>query len=620
MSVQAPLKRLTAPDILAMKGERPVVSLTAYHTHTAALADRYCDFLLVGDSLGMVMHGYETTVPVPLELMIMHGRAVVRGAKRALVVVDMPFGSYEESPPVAFRNGARVMKETDCGAIKLEGGKRMGETIRYLVDRGIPVMAHIGLTPQSINVIGGFKVQGRSKDQWAAIEEDARIVAEAGAFAVVLEAIPAPLAERITKAIPIPTIGIGASAACDGQILVMEDMLGLSPRVPKFVKAFGKVGAAIEAAIRDYAEEVRARRFPEVEHTYAMREEAKPAAAGKGAAARGGRAGRKNAENQPQLRGTRARSFPIDPDWHARRALNSLSRACGSAVCAGLGVRYVCGLEQSLRPSRQHSWVLGTDQHMAEERDVLLREVDEELRREQLAKLWDLYGTYVLAGAAAIVIGIGGFKWWEGRKLAAAQAAGSRYEAAADLAQSGKAEEAVKAFEAIAKDGPTGYAVLASLRAAGVAAKAGKTTEAVAAYENVAANSAAEPLLRDFARLQVAALKVDAADWTEMQNRLNDLINDKNAWRYSARELLGLAAYRAGKLDEARQSFGQLVADAKVPPSIADRARSVMSLVVAEELARSQPPPPEPAPEKAAPAAPEKAAPAAKGKGAGQKK
>lgn len=279
MSAQSPVtgsgeprvKRLMAPDIAAKKGVEPIVSLTSYHAHTAAIADRYCDFLLVGDSLGMVMHGYETTVPVPLELMIMHGRAVVRGARRALVVVDMPFGTYEESPPVAFRNAARVMKETDCGAVKLEGGRRMAETIRYLVDRGIPVMAHIGLTPQSINVLGGFKAQGREASQWAAIEEDARLVAEAGAFAVVLEAMAEPLAARITAAIPIPTIGIGASAACDGQILVMEDMLGLTPKVPKFVKEFGEVGRAIERAIAGYAEEVRQRTFPAPEHTYAMR-------------------------------------------------------------------------------------------------------------------------------------------------------------------------------------------------------------------------------------------------------------------------------------------------------------------------------------------------------------
>ncbi len=265
-----PQRRITAPDIAAKKGVEPIVSLTAYHSHTAALADKYCDFLLVGDSLGMVMHGYETTVPVPLELMIMHGKAVVRGARRALVVVDMPFGSYEESPPVAFRNAAKVMKETDCGAIKLEGGRRMAETIRYLVDRGIPVMAHIGLTPQSINVLGGFKVQGRTDAQWAALEADAQAVSEAGAFSVVLEAIPAALADRITKAIPIPTIGIGASADCDGQILVMEDMLGLSPRVPKFVKKYGTIGEQIEGAIRDYAGEVKQRSFPAVEHTYAM--------------------------------------------------------------------------------------------------------------------------------------------------------------------------------------------------------------------------------------------------------------------------------------------------------------------------------------------------------------
>jgi 3-methyl-2-oxobutanoate hydroxymethyltransferase len=266
-----------APDITAMKGGRPIVALTSYHAHTAAIADRYCDFLLVGDSLGMVMHGYETTVPVPLELMIIHGRAVVRGAKRALVVVDMPFGTYEESPSVAFRNAARVMKDTDCGAVKLEGGRRMAETTRYLVERGIPVMAHVGLTPQSINVLGGFKTQGRTQAEWAALEEDARLVAEAGAFAIVLEAIPEPLAARITRSVPVPTIGIGASASCDGQILVMEDMLGLSPRVPRFVKRFGEVGAAIENAIRVYAEEVRANRFPTPEHTYPMKGEPRPA-------------------------------------------------------------------------------------------------------------------------------------------------------------------------------------------------------------------------------------------------------------------------------------------------------------------------------------------------------
>jgi 3-methyl-2-oxobutanoate hydroxymethyltransferase len=272
MSVQKASRRITAPEIMARKGGEPIVSLTAYHAHTAAIADRYVDFMLVGDSLGMVMHGFETTLPVPLDLMIMHGRAVVRGSQRALVVVDMPFGSYEESPPVAFRNAAQVIKETQCGAVKLEGGARMAETIHYLTQRGIPVMAHIGLTPQSINVIGGFKTQGRTRDAWAAIENDAKAVSEAGAFSVVLEAMAEPLAARITKAVPIPTIGIGASAACDGQILVMEDMLGLSPRVPKFVRMFGEVGKAIEGAIKEYADEVRARSFPAPEHTYEVKD------------------------------------------------------------------------------------------------------------------------------------------------------------------------------------------------------------------------------------------------------------------------------------------------------------------------------------------------------------
>ena len=273
MSAHTTQKRITAPDIRARKGGIPIVSLTSYHAHTAAIADKYVDFLLVGDSLGMVMHGFETTLPVPLELMIMHGRAVTRGAKHALVVVDMPFGSYEESPAQAFRNAARIIKETECGAIKIEGGTRMAETVKFLSERGIPVMAHIGLTPQAINVFGGFKTQGREKAEWAAIEADAKAVTEAGAFAVVLEAVAEPLAAKITKMIDIPTIGIGASPACDGQILVMEDMLGLSPRVPKFVKEFGKVGQAIEGAISLYADDVRARRFPEPANTYDMKPE-----------------------------------------------------------------------------------------------------------------------------------------------------------------------------------------------------------------------------------------------------------------------------------------------------------------------------------------------------------
>ncbi|MGB3037573.1 MAG: 3-methyl-2-oxobutanoate hydroxymethyltransferase [Methyloceanibacter sp.] len=276
MSGEFSFKRVTAPDIAKRKGGAPIVALTAYHAHTARIIDPYVDMLLVGDSLGMVMHGYETTVPVPLELMIMHAQAVVRGSSRSLVVVDMPFGSYEESPSEAFRNAARVMKETGCGAIKIEGGAHMAETIRYLTDRGIPVMSHIGMTPQAVNTIGSFKPRGRFRSEWAAFEEDARAVAEAGAFAVVLEALAELLAARITKQISIPTIGIGASAECDGQILVLEDMLGLSPRVPKFVKEYAQIGEAIETAVKAYANEVRGRVFPSDAYTYPMCDEPAP--------------------------------------------------------------------------------------------------------------------------------------------------------------------------------------------------------------------------------------------------------------------------------------------------------------------------------------------------------
>jgi len=270
MSAQSEIRRITAPDIRARKGGDPIVSLTAYHAHTARLIDKYCDFILVGDSLGMVMHGMESTVPVTLEMMILQGQAVMRGSRRALVVVDMPFGSYEASREQAFQNAARVLKETGCGAVKLEGGQRMAETIRFLTERGIPVMAHVGLTPQAINTLGAFRTQGRRNEEWGAIEQDAAVVAEAGAFAVVLEAMAEPLAARITEAIAIPTIGIGASAACDGQVLVLEDMLGLSPRVPKFVKRFAELGPAIEQAVEAYAAEVQARAFPAEANVYQL--------------------------------------------------------------------------------------------------------------------------------------------------------------------------------------------------------------------------------------------------------------------------------------------------------------------------------------------------------------
>jgi 3-methyl-2-oxobutanoate hydroxymethyltransferase len=261
-------RRLTAVDIRNRKGGQPIVSLTSYHAHTAAIIDNFVDFILVGDTLGMVMHGLETTVPVTLEMMILQGQAVMRGSRRALVVVDMPFASYEESPQAAFRSAARVLKETGCGAIKLEGGQHMAETVRFLTRRGIPVMGHVGMTPQSFHTLGGFKTQGRDAESAAAVKADAVAVAEAGAFAIVLEAMVEPLAREISSLVPVPTIGIGASPACDGQILVLEDMLGLSPRVPKFVRRFGSLAEHIEGAVRAYADEVRARTFPASDNVY----------------------------------------------------------------------------------------------------------------------------------------------------------------------------------------------------------------------------------------------------------------------------------------------------------------------------------------------------------------
>ena len=271
MSIQNQTKRLTSVDIGKMKGTTPIVALTAYHAHTARMVDGLADVILVGDSLGMVMHGLETTVPVTLDMMILQGHAVMRGSTQSLVVVDMPFGSYEESREQAFRNCARVMKETHCGAIKLEGGAHMADTIRFMVERGVPVMAHVGMTPQSINTLGSFKALGREEKQWQKFIDDARAVSEAGAFAVVVEAVAEPLAAKITQEISAPTIGIGASAACDGQILVLEDMLGLSERVPKFVKKYGAIGDHIKGAIVEYAAEVRARTFPGPEQVYGMK-------------------------------------------------------------------------------------------------------------------------------------------------------------------------------------------------------------------------------------------------------------------------------------------------------------------------------------------------------------
>ncbi len=269
MSATARKKAPNAEDIRARKGGAPLVSLTAYTTPMARLMDAHCDFVLVGDSVGMVLHGLTSTLGVTMEMMILHGQAVARGLDRAMMVIDMPFASYEHDPAQAFRNAARLMSETGAGAVKLEGGVEMAETIRFLVKRGIPVMAHIGLTPQSINTLGGYKVQGRD-EQAQAVLADARAVAEAGAFSIVLEKIPQGLADRITGDVPIPTIGIGASVGCDGQILVVDDMLGFFTAFkPKFVKRYADLGPQAEAAIAEYAAEVRARRFPADEHVFA---------------------------------------------------------------------------------------------------------------------------------------------------------------------------------------------------------------------------------------------------------------------------------------------------------------------------------------------------------------
>ncbi len=269
MSATARKKAPNAEDIRARKGTDPLVSLTAYTTPMAQLMDAHCDFVLVGDSVGMVLHGLTSTLGVTMEMMIMHGQAVARGLDKAMMVIDMPFASYEHDPAQAFRNAARLMSETGAGAVKLEGGVEMAETIRFLVKRGIPVMAHIGLTPQSINTLGGYKVQGRD-EQADAVLADARAVADAGAFSVVLEKVPQGLANRITAEIAIPTIGIGASAGCDGQILVVDDMLGFFTAFkPKFVKRYADLGPLAEAAIAEYAAEVRARSFPADEHVFA---------------------------------------------------------------------------------------------------------------------------------------------------------------------------------------------------------------------------------------------------------------------------------------------------------------------------------------------------------------
>ncbi len=266
-------KAVTIPQLKASKGGTPAVALTAYTTPMAKLLDPYVDVLNVGDSVGMVLYGMENTLGVTLDMMIAHGAAVVRGANRACVIVDMPFGTFQESPQSAFRNAARIMAETGCSAVKLEGGTEMAETIAYLVDRGIPVLGHVGLKPQSVHQLGGFRAQGKTPAEAARILADGRAVAEAGAFAIVIECVVEAVARELTQSVKVPTVGIGASPACDGQVLVTEDMLGLFPDfTPKFVQRYAELGQALSAAVQEFAEDVRARRFPEAKHCYYSRQ------------------------------------------------------------------------------------------------------------------------------------------------------------------------------------------------------------------------------------------------------------------------------------------------------------------------------------------------------------
>ena len=268
MSATSPVRSVLPPEIRARKGAAPLVVLTAYSTPVARLVDPHCDVVLVGDSVGMVIHGLPSTLGVTMEMMILHGRAVVRGASHAMPVIDMPFGSYEQSPQQAFANASRLMAETGAPSVKLEGGVHMAETIAFLTARGVPVMAHVGLTPQAVNTLGGYKVVGRA-DEAAAVMADAKAVEAAGAYSVVLEKVPAGLAGKITAALAIPTIGIGAGVDCDGQVLVVDDMLGLFTEFrPKFVKRYAELGAAADQAIAAYAADVRARAFPGPEHAF----------------------------------------------------------------------------------------------------------------------------------------------------------------------------------------------------------------------------------------------------------------------------------------------------------------------------------------------------------------
>jgi 3-methyl-2-oxobutanoate hydroxymethyltransferase len=271
MSAQTQTRRITAPEIRARKGGKPLVCLTAYDAPMARLLDPHCDLLLVGDSVGMVVHGLSSTIGVTLEMMILHGQAVMRGAHRALVAVDMPFGTYEKSPEQAFENAARVLSETGCQAIKIESGTYAAETISFMAERSIPVIGHVGLRPQAALADGGFKAKGRTDAEWQRVIDEAVATDQAGAFAIVIEGVAEGLASEITKAVSVPTIGIGASASCDGQILVTQDMLGVFDWTPKFVKRYDNMAERTDRAVAQYADDVRARSFPSEKETYTLK-------------------------------------------------------------------------------------------------------------------------------------------------------------------------------------------------------------------------------------------------------------------------------------------------------------------------------------------------------------
>ncbi len=268
----SPMRRLTVPAIRERKQngvtEEPIVVLTAYTARQAQLLDEHCDILLVGDSLGQVIYGLPSTIPVTLEMMANHAAAVVRGSYHSVVVVDMPFGSYEASPQAAFESAAYLLKQSGAAAVKLEGGEAMAETVAFLNQRGIPVMGHVGLTPQAVNVLGGYSARGRGTAEAEKIVTDAKALSDAGAFGIVVEGVVEPIAIELTKAVTCPTIGIGASAQCDGQVLVTEDMLGMFERVPRFVKRYDDIAATISSAAENYAADVRSRAFPGTEQTY----------------------------------------------------------------------------------------------------------------------------------------------------------------------------------------------------------------------------------------------------------------------------------------------------------------------------------------------------------------